>query len=320
MFINSSTSRAGARGISGVNQFNQNSRQPSFILDKLAKLVKCPGVMLPPLSFPNRDAVSYPLKVFQGNAPTAAFSPGNNTLADYVVDVSDKAPLFPGALLKKSFRCLSIFGLKFGAKFGMSLSQPVDLATGVNNAVRVSRKIDDTEVNPQKLVRVSFRRLLRLTGLEKIEAAISINKVGLTRKILKKRQMPVTGDKGNPQPSIESPDRNKLAGCLPGEDAFIISDATMPVEYSFGRAASLVGVGHLCQNPDHNLGSEVEPVSKVVVEQVVQVILAKCLCLPSLLAYVVGSIVYAFQRAQQYLVLLFGRCQFNLRYQFTNIL
>jgi len=66
MLINTTTYRASSGGVSRVNEFDENPSQPCFILNKLAQLPECPGVMLPPLTFANRDAVSYPLKVFKG--------------------------------------------------------------------------------------------------------------------------------------------------------------------------------------------------------------------------------------------------------------
>ena len=315
MLINTTAYRAGSGGILGVNEFDDHTCELGFVGDKLAKLVECPRVLLSPLAFPNRDSVSDTAQVLQSDTPSSAFSLFNNPLADCVVDVGSKASLFFRTLLEKSLRCLRIFGLKFRAKPSMSFSQSINLSPRVCIPIGVGGDVNDTEVNSKKLGRVAFRRHLNFTGLEEVEAAISINQVGFPTEMAEHFQLPVSGDKRNLQPAIKCPDRNKLLGCLPGEDTLIIGDAPLPVESSLNTPVNLVGIRYLCQNPDHDLSGKVEAAPKVIVEKVVQVILAKSLCLPSSLTDIVGGIVHAFQRLQQRLVLLFSRCQFDLRYQ-----
>ena len=315
-FRNETTYRTGAGGISWVNQAYENTGEFRLVFDKLPQLVESPGVMLSPLTFTNRDAVSYSLEVFQGNAPTAVFGLRNNTLGNHVVDVGSKASLFFTALLEKSFRRLRIFGLKFGSKFGMSLSQPVNLSPRVNLPIGISGDVNDTKVNSKKLGRVTFRRFLNFTGLEEVEVAVPINQVGFPTEMAEHFQLPVSGSKRNLQPAIKCPDRNKLVGCLPGDDALVVSNAPVPVKSSFNTPVGFVGICHFCQDPDHDLSGKLKAIPKVIVKKMVQIILAKDLSLPCMVTDIIGGIVHAFQRLQQRLVLLFSRCQFNLSYQF----
>ena len=315
MLINTTAYRAGSRGISGINEFDHHACQLSFILDKAAQLSECPRVLLSPLAMSNRDAGADTLEVFQGDPPSAVFSLHNNTLRDYVIDVLSKAALFFATLLEKSFRCFRIFGLKFGSKFGMPFPQPVDLSTRVNLPIGVGGDVNDTEINSKKLDRVTFWCFLNLTGLKEVEVAVPINQVGLPAEMAKHLQLPFSSDKRNLQPTVKRPDRNKLVSYLPREDTLIISDAPVPVENSLNMSVNLIGIRHLCQNPDHDLSSKVEATPKVIVKQMVQVILAKSLSIPCLFTDIVSSIVHTFQCFQQRLMLLSRRGQFDLCYQ-----
>jgi hypothetical protein len=302
--------------VARVNDSHYHAGELCLVFDKGTKLVESPGVLLPPLAFANRDAVSDVCQVFQGNTSIAVFGLCNNTLGNHMIHMGSKAFFLFGTLLEKSRRCLCIFSLKFGSKFGMPFSQPIDLPAGVNLAIRVSSDVDNTEVNAKELGWVTGRRLLNLTGLKEVEAAISINQVGFPAEMAKHFQLPVSGHKRNLQPAVKRPDGNKTVGCLPGEDAFIIGDASTLVKSSLNMPVNLVGIRHLCQNPNHNLCGKIEAAPKVIVKQVVKVILAKSLCFPGMVADIVGSIVHVFQRLQQCLVLFLSRCQFNLSYQF----
>jgi len=111
----------------GVHQHNSHTGECSLVLDKVAKLAECPGVMLPPLAPANRHPVSDAPEVFQGNTATGVFGLCNKPLADYVVDVAGEAPLFAGAPLEKPSSRPGALPLKPGAEPGVALSEPIDL-------------------------------------------------------------------------------------------------------------------------------------------------------------------------------------------------
>ena len=312
MLINTTAARAGVGSISWVNENYENPRKPGFVFDKLPQLGECPGVVLPPLAFPNRDAISYSSKVFEGDTQTAVFGLRNNTLADYVIGVSGKPLLFARALLEESLRCLCIFRLKFGAKLGMALSKSVYLTTGVGLPIGVCSDILNTQINAKKFRNPAGRRLFYLTNLVKIKIPIPVNKVSFPSQVLKKLKMLIPGNKKDLDPAIYRPDRDGLLRQLPRKDALVIGDAAMPVEFPLRALVELVGISNLRQHPHYNLGCEVEPTPEVIIEKVVQIILAEYLCFPGMLADMVGSGIHYFQRLEKSLMLLFGGLKFNL--------
>ena len=312
MFIDATTYRTGAGGISWINQAYENTGEFRLVFDKLPQLIESPRVMLSPLAMANRDSVSDTAQVFQSDTPSSVFSLGNNTLADNVINVGSKAFLFFAALLEKSFRRFRIFGLKFGSKFGMSFSQAVHLGARVGLAIGVSGDIDNAKVYSKKLGRVTFWRFLNFAGLEEVEVAVPINQVGFPTEMAEHFQLPISGNKRNLQPAIKCPDRNKLVGCLPREDTLIVSNASVSVKSSFNTPVDFVGIRHLCQDPNDYLSREIKPITDVVVKNVVQVILAKSLYLPSMVTDIVGGIIHRLQSRKQGFMLFFSRLQLNL--------
>jgi hypothetical protein len=90
--------RAGARGISGVNEVDRHTTQLSFVGDKRPKLRECPRVeccALQPSSLHPRANVP---EIFQRNRPLRAFGLRNNPFGQTVVDVFGKAALLTGQL------------------------------------------------------------------------------------------------------------------------------------------------------------------------------------------------------------------------------
>ena len=315
MFIDTIANRASTRGIAGVNQSDQHSCQPRLVLDKASQLKERPRVMLPPLTPANRDSVADTTQIFQSDTPASVFSLCNNPLTNGVIDVGGKPPLFMRAFLEKTFGCLRTIGLKFRAELSLAFSKTVDLTARIGNPIRVGSDIDDTQVNAEEFFSVSHGRFFHLAGLEKIERTISVDEVSLPHKALEKSQLPFSSDKGNPQPSVKSPDRDEPVVYLPRENTLIVGNTAMPVEDAFVITANLISIGNLSQDSHHYLSRESESVSDVVVEKVVEVILTEGLCLPSMVADIVGSIIYSLQRLKQCLVLLSIWLQLNLSYQ-----
>jgi len=317
-FINRATLRTGTRSVERVNQCYQHARQLRLVLDKLSQLIERPGVVLPPLATANCGPISNTDQVFQSDTAIGVFSLCNNTLTDNVVDVGRKTGFFTGTLLEKARGSLRPLRLKFAPEFSVAFSETIDLIPGVGLPVRVGGDIHNAQVNAKELRRVIGGRFLDLAHLVKVEIAVAINKVGFPTAVLKKLSLLTSGSKSNLQPAITCPDG--YLGRLPGEDALIVGNAPMPVKFPRGLPVELVGIGNLSQYPNHYLSRESKPTSDVIVEKVVEIILAEGLCLPSMATDIVGSIIHSLQRLQQGLVLLSRRIQLNLSYQLHTLI
>jgi hypothetical protein len=61
------------RGITRVNQFDQDTCNQGLVLDKLSKLIERPRLVSAPLAMPNRTTADA-LQVFKGNLAMRVFS------------------------------------------------------------------------------------------------------------------------------------------------------------------------------------------------------------------------------------------------------
>jgi len=318
MFINTTTTRAGLRGVSRVNAFNQHTNEFGLIFNKLAQLAERPGVMLPPLVLTNRDPVTDALEVFKSYTATAVFDLCNNTLADYVINMGSKPLLFLCSLLHKSLGCLSSLRLKLGAKLGMALSETINLIPGEDLTIRVRSNINDTKINAEKLSNVTSRGFFYLANLMEVKLSIAINKVSLTSQRTKKIKLFLSGNKRHCSSTIHRPDRNSAFAQLPREDAFIVGNTAMPFESLWCFVVALIGIGDLSQHSHYHLSCKVKTTSNIIVKSTVKIILAKYACAPSVTTNVVSGVVYSLQRLEQRMMLLFGRLKLNLSNQFHN--
>ncbi len=310
--INTTTYRAGARGIARLNELNDYPGELRLIFDKLSELRERPGVLLSPLAFPNRDAVADTLEVFQCDSPSAVFSLHNNTLRDYVIDVCGKTPLFSGTLFEKAAGCLCALGLKFSPQLRVALPQSVDLITRVGLTIRVGSDILDAQINTKKLDSFTRRRLLYLTTLVKVKIPVAINKVGFSGQMPEKGKVVIAGNEGNSATAIRRPEGNGFVYQSPGQDTLIVGDTAVFAEDASCLPVEFVGVCNLGQHPDYCLSREIEPATDVVIKDIVKVVLTKDFCLPGMVANVAGSCINRLQCFKKGLMLLFGRQEFNL--------
>jgi len=310
--IAKSTPGASLRGMPGVYQAYQDAGQSGVVLDKPTQLVESPGVLLSPLALANRDSGTDAREFFKGNPSSSVFSPVNNPPADNVVGMCGKPSLFFRALFQKSLCLLGTVGLEPGADLRVTLSKPVDLSTGVSLTIGVGSDILNPQVDAKKLGRVIPWRLFHLACLQKVKFFLPVNEVRLTGKVLKQLKLMLSGNKKKFQTAAIRPDGYSLPRQVPGKDTFIIGDTAMSLEGALGGTVKLVGIGHLRQYPNHYLGRQIKPAPYVVVEKVVKVILAKSLCLPGMVADIVGRVVHRLKSNEERFMLLFGRLQLNL--------
>ena len=98
-FVNVTTSRTGAAGISGVNQENWHANPFGFVGHEGAKLEERPTMQGCPLCATNRNPLADTAQIFQGNRSICVFRFGNQFLAGAVVGVFGKAAFFPESRL-----------------------------------------------------------------------------------------------------------------------------------------------------------------------------------------------------------------------------
>jgi hypothetical protein len=174
-FINTTTSRTGARCISRVNEDNGNTGKLSFVLDFLAQIMKRPTMQLIALGASSPNSVTNACQVFQGNRSLSALRFIYQLFADYMIYVIGKARLFAGKILEPALGRLCAPLLQFGTKSFVPVSDTLDMATGMKLPVAIGGDVDNAEVNTQNgvyvyrigIVNVARGKQIKLTASER---------------------------------------------------------------------------------------------------------------------------------------------------------
>ena len=148
-FVNVTTSRTGAAGVSGVNQENWHANPFGFVGHERAKLEERPVMQGCPLCATNRNPLADTAQIFQGNRSICVFRFGNQFLADAVVGVFGKTAFFTRKPLEFAFGGTRPFGLQFRSQAAVTVAHVVDMACTVDLPITVHGNIDHAQVNPQ---------------------------------------------------------------------------------------------------------------------------------------------------------------------------
>ena len=124
-------------GVSGINNNPQHPRKLCLVFDEGAQLKEGPTRHFSSLLLAKPCPGSDPLQLFKGNAFAGVFSLGNELLADGVVHVSAKPPLFTADLFELApdlLRALAL-ALRFGRGPLQGLAMGLILMTDVFDGV-----------------------------------------------------------------------------------------------------------------------------------------------------------------------------------------
>jgi len=192
------------------------------------------------------------------------------------------------------------------------MSQPIEVSTGIEVAVRVSGDVPDTQIDSQEVGDIGGCGFLPITGDKQVELAVDKAEVTLPSLALEKLPLAWATDERHPHPPVHCPDADLALRHVPGEDAAVVADSAVGLEGVLGVLVELIGVGYLGDKPHHNLRREGEAVSDFPVRELVKRELAKCPCLPRLVAGIVASGIDHLKSALERIRLLWCREQFHL--------
>ena len=308
-FIYVAAVRAGARCIARVNQRYNYASALGLILDKLAKLIERPRVVLPPLALPDRYPGADAREVLKGDASSGVFSPSNDALGNNVIGMSGKSGFLAASLLQQAFRRLRVLGLKARSELRMTFAETVQVSTGVDLTIRIRRYVDDTKVNAKEAVRLIRVWLRGVYNQRKVELSITQNQVRLSDFSVQPRRL-ISPDSGwNRLPPLGRPYRDPVWP-FPRQNAVVIYDSAAWPEDVQSAPVGLVGLGHLGNGPYRHLSGKPESLSDFIVAQSVNIELPERPALKGQLRYMVARGIEALHRLQKSLMLLLIRSQF----------
>lgn len=315
-FINTTADGTGTRGVPGIDIENGDTRQFSFVLDKTTELEEGPRMQSCPLTAPNPYPLADPLEVFKSDSPVGALSSGNYALGDAVVYVTGETLLFATTKLQEALGRLSALPLEFLVKSAVATPKAVDLGAAVENTVRVSGDILDSEVDAKHAFNIFGRRLLNLAIRHEVKSPLNIGKVGFTLPGLEQASLVVPTDKRNRLTPCKGPDGHGFLVETPAKNPVVVGDGAGWLEGALVLLVELVGVGNFGDTTNNHLCRKTRGSPHFVIAGTVERPLPERLMLPSPCTNLVADSISFGKCIAQCLSLLRRRSQFNFGRQF----
>ena len=263
------TSGTCARSIPRIDKNHQDTGKNSLVLDEGAKLMERPGMMDTTLSLANRDPVTDSLEFFKSDTAPGAFGLRDQSFADRMVDVRGKTEFLALTFLQEPLGGLGSLGLQPLPEFSVTFPQAVDLTAGIAVAIGVGSDIDNAEINAEPVPGVIGRRFRHIHHHGKVKCAVTVDEIGLAANAFQPGSLVLTKDDGDNLPTLERQDGYPVKP-LPGQDALVIDDGTMGLESGLLGFVPLVRFGDLADSADSQLGRQIEPLSDVVVNDLLE--------------------------------------------------
>jgi GNAT superfamily N-acetyltransferase len=146
-FLTMPTHATGAACVARVYQNHAHALALCLVAEKQPQLVEGPTRALPSLRPSNRCSLPNSLEVFERECLTVVFGLPHKALAHFVVDLTLKACLFAGKLTQAPARTAGVGFLEPLAVLKASFAYLSDLCAAVLLTLRVSRKVDQAEIN-----------------------------------------------------------------------------------------------------------------------------------------------------------------------------
>lgn len=256
------------------------------------------------------------LQILKGNSATGAFRKLNNALGNRMVHILLKAVLATGELLQSALGTLRTNGLKRSTTGFVPLTGCFNLLAGEDIAVAIGRKVDNAQVHTKPLFGGVRVLLINLAGLIKVVVAVAIDQIRFALHVFKHLQLAFTCNKWDTLATVNGPDIHGLAIEFPGEDAIVVSNRTERPKRALVFAVQLVGIRNLRNRTYRHLRRKTELAANIMVDAMVQVILAEHLCHPCVVADMLRRLVSRQECLPEKFGLFFGWVQLHLRYQF----
>ena len=279
-FINVTASRAGATGISRVNQKYRNTSTFRFVAHESAKLVEGPTVQACPLRATNRNPRPDAPQIFQGNRSICVFRLGNQLLANTMIDIFRKPAFFAGKFLQLAFGRPRAFGLQLSPQAAVTVTHIVDVAGRVDFSITIYRDVHHAQIYAQNIFHHKRLSLFNFAGRKKVEHPWLENQISFTLLSFEQIRLLFAAYKWDAQAPCHCPDGNGSILQSPGQDAIIVGDAACRFESALGLAVQFVCIYDFCNRPNRHLRRKTELFPYCLIALVMQVELSKGFCCP----------------------------------------
>jgi hypothetical protein len=295
-----------------VDEQDRHAEKPCLVRYEATKLEEGPVGKSCPLSAPGRYPVSDALEVFEGDSSTGALRLLHERLRDAVVDVL----LVPGLTTRDATQLASCSPGSLALQVAASMREATSLVFDVRAAeclsVAINGEVDHAEVDAEEVIDSIFCWLLDLAGGHQEPSLPSPDEVRLSLPVCKQLSLSRAADEGNLDAAFNGPDRDRPVVAEPQESIVVGLGGEAAEGSACLPVACFVGIGDLGDATNNNLGGETESVSKVSVDESVDVELLLDSVFVSHPACVVAGLVGSCKRLGEEVGLLFIRQELEL--------
>ncbi len=311
-FIHTTAYRTGPGGITGVNFDYGDTNSLSLVRDKALKLIKRPAVQCSSLRLSNRHPITNAVKVFQGNRALCVLSLFDNAFADHVVGVASKTTLFTRQFFELAFSRFGLFLLEFTSQASMPMPDIIDVAAGEGFAIRIGGDVDDSQINAKRACHIYGSGIIYIAGRQQIEVTLKQNEVAFPLLVFEQFPLTLTAGKRRFDPAFKSPDGNGRVDQVVTEQAGIVGNTAGYLKGAPGFLVQFVSVGNLGDTAHNHLSGQIETLPNVIVNSLLELVLAKRLMLPGVITDIITCLVSPFKRLLQEVKLLLSWLELNL--------
>ncbi len=320
-FIDGAAPVTRLRCVARINRYDHHTRKRGFVADVRSELVERPIAVLGALLRPaNPCPRPNPRQIFDGDHTLCAFGFCNKLLGNAVVRIFLEAALLAAVLLQAPFGAFGANGLQTITATLVALADPFNPCAAVGFAVAVGGKVHDPKIDTDDPFNIQRRGFFHVADRQQVKLTIDVGEVGFAFAGVQEFHLPHARNKRDGLSAVHRPDRNGRCVQVPTQNAIIIGDAAMWLEYTHGLAIQLVRIRHFAQAAYRQLCRQPKRFAARLVAELVQIELPEGLRVPRGLAHGVARGVRNFQRSQQSRVLIGRWFQFELGDQFHSFI
>ena len=297
------------RCVSWVNRDDRHTGQDRLVAQECAKLEETPTVAPCPLRLSNRYSVADTAQVFESDGASGVFGFLDKVFADTVIYIGPESFLLSSEAFQMTPGRWRSNRLQDGAALGVPLTLRFDQRSVEGLPGGIRSDLHDPQVDTQNVVHERPVVLWYVARCQEEEHAAPIHEIAFTTLGKKHFGVRPAYAVGYALPPIQCPDGHLLP---PGEvlqyPAIVDYGSTGP-ELMLAFLIRFVGVGHLTQAADDDLGRQGKALSRFVVEGAVQLESREGLRLPRIFRDRIASGVGHLHGFKQYRSLFLRRIE-----------
>jgi len=271
--VDHTTARAALARVAGVDCDQRDASARRLVGDEGAELMERPGMQAGSLTAPGRYPPADALQIFQGNATFGAFSSLHDRLRNAVVGVFTEPGLLACHPTETALRRLGASLLKSALAAGETVSDPLHIGSGMDDAVAVGRERDDTEVNAEPVGRLELLGFRDVAGGSEHPLAPKQAEIDFALAVSHQPPLVLAHHDRDGDAAFNGPQTDRAAVLNEADNAVVVGLGSVFAEHRRRLAADLEGVGDLGDRAHSGLSGQTEAPTHVGVSQFVQIVL-----------------------------------------------